>query len=522
VNIIDGTVPEGRGPGWHPYAPATGVELPSVVHDATDDDVAAAGAAAVRAFTGRDDDPRATAPLLARLADLVDAHSDALVDIAAEETGLAGPRLAGEVARTSGQLRLLAEVTAGGERLDLVIDTAVPAANRPDLRRMQLPLGPVAVFEASNFPLAFGVLGGDTAAALAAGCPVVVKAHPAHPGTAYRCGQLAAEAVAELGLDPGWFALLQGRSFDVGTALVRDPRIAAVAFTGSLSGGRALFDAAASRPDPIPVFAEMGAINPTFVLPGAAQGRVDELAGVIVGALTGSAGQLCTKPGLVIVPDGEEGETLAAALAAAFAQTEATPMLTPGMRQAFGSQSAHSAGLAGVQVLARQRRPDGPGFAEAGTLLRAGVEAWLGQPELRAEHFGPFGVVVCATAAERERILAGLDGTLAAAVFVPVADPTAGRDVVRRLSAIAGRVVVDGAPTGLPVGRATFHGGPWPATTTARDTSVGTAAIDRFRRGVCYQNASDMLLPDPLRDANPLGLPRWVDGRYTADAVRRP
>lgn len=522
--LIDGTSRPGAGDCWHPVASATGQPLSTSLRDVAPGDLDDAVSAATRAFRATADDHELRARLLGRIADLVDAELQELVELAMLESGLSRARLVGEVARTSGQLRLMATAVRGYERWDLVIDPAT--ADQPDVRRMMQPIGPVAVFEASNFPFAFGVLGGDTASALAAGCPVVVKAHPAHPLTADRCGRIAVRAVAELELDPGWFALVHGRSTGIGTALVQAPGIQAVAFTGSLAGGHALVRAAGERERPIPVYAEMGSLNPLVVLPGATTHRLSAVADALCAGLLGSGGQLCTKPGLVVLPAGDEGEELLTELGRRLEALEPVPLLTPQLAAAFESQVNASVATEGVQVIARQRQVgEADSTSRPGVLVRVSPQTWQSQNHLHEEHFGPFGVAVLCTPAQRTALLDELEGTLAASVWLPAGDDSAtAGDVaatVAQLTRVAGRVVVDATSAGLRVGRATQHGGPWPATSGARDTSVGTASIDRFLRGICFQGLPDSLLPDAVRDANPLGLQRQVGGVWTDGPVTR-
>jgi NADP-dependent aldehyde dehydrogenase len=455
--------------------------------------------------------PGARVGLLRALADALDADRDDLVPLAMAESGLPEPRLTGEVGRTSSQLRLFADVVADGGYLDVIVDPADPSATppRPDLRRWLEPLGPVLVFAASNFPFAFSVLGGDTASALAAGCPIVVKAHPSHPGLSKRVGDLAREVVAALGLPAGTFAVLYGD--DAGLAALRDPRIRASGFTGSTAGGRFLFDVASGRPDPIPFYGELGSINPAVVTPDAAAARGDEIARSFVGSMTLGTGQFCTKPGLLFLP---VGHGMGDALADAVRAVAAAPMLNGRMRDHLAAGRARLSAHPDVATIATADPAPATGAWASGALFRttaAAVGADAGV--LAAEYFGPNAVIVEYDGLdELTAALDAIDGTLTATLHAEGADSFAVADVVRILSRKAGRVVYNGWPTGVAVTWAMQHGGPWPATTSAGFTSVGAPAIQRWIRPVCYQDVPAALLPPALRDGNPWRVPRRVDG----------
>ncbi|MGF1527601.1 MAG: aldehyde dehydrogenase (NADP(+)), partial [Candidatus Competibacterales bacterium] len=387
---------------------------------------------------------------------------------------------------------------------------------RPDVRQYKIPLGPVAVFGASNFPLAFSVAGGDTASALAAGCPVVVRAHPAHPGTAALVGADIQLAVAACGMPPGTFSLLQGRGLAMGRALVQHPAIAAVGFTGSLGGGRAIFDLAAARPQPIPVYAEMGSVNPLFLMPRALEQRVEALAEGFVASLTLGCGQFCTNPGLIFAPAGPALEAWLEAGASRLRQHPAGVMLHGGILQAYGAGQAKVKATAGVSPVAEGQAA--PKRAQAG-LYRTTVANFLAHPELAEEVFGPAGLVVAVAGPEDYPAVArGLAGQLVAAVHWDAADGDIG-PLLSILETRVGRVLLNGFPTGVDVGHAMVHGGPYPATTAAHTTSVGTLAMERFLRPVCYQDVPDPLLPPALQNGNPLGLMRLVDGALTPDPL---
>lgn len=437
---------------------------------------------------------------LTALAERVDAAVDELVAIADEETGLGEGRLRGEIARTTSQLRMFASVVVEGSYLEAVIDHAVPEATppRPDLRRMLRPLGPVAVFAASNFPFAFSVLGGDTASALAVGCPVVVKAHPGHPRLAQRTAELAADALDAAGAPRGAFAVIHG--FEPGLELVDHPVTTAVAFTGSLAGGRALHDRATSRPVPIPFFGELGSLNPVVVTERADATRGKELAAGLAASFQLGAGQFCTKPGVVFVPEGSELEAALPELVA----SETPRMLTPSIAEGFSHGAARVRSVPGVAVLAA-----GDG---GGPVVAATDAATLGaaRDELLAEVFGPFTLLVrYGSRDELRAALDALEGTLTATLHAAVGESI--DDVLPRLEAVAGRVLFAGWPTGVAVTWSQHHGGPWPAT-TSQHTSVGATAVRRFLRPIVYQDAPQDALPPALREENPLGIPRRVDG----------
>ncbi|MCO7517500.1 aldehyde dehydrogenase (NADP(+)) [Pseudomonas guariconensis] len=454
---------------------------------------------------------------LETIAEQIEALGDALIDRAVAETGLPRPRILGERGRTCQQLRTFARTVRAGEWLDARVDSAQPQRQplaRPDLRQRQVALGPVAVFGASNFPLAFSVAGGDTASALAAGCPVVVKAHGAHPGTSELIGQALARAVAQCGLPEGVFSLLHGAGREVGIALVSDPRIKAVGFTGSRSGGMALNRAAQARPEPIPVYAEMSSINPVFLFDNALQARAEGLAQGFVASLTQGAGQFCTNPGLVIARQGPALERFVAAAAEHLAGIPAQTMLTPGIF------SAYQAGVAALgehaQAVASGQPALGPNQGQA-QLFVADASAFLANTALQAEVFGASSLIVaCRDAQQFEQVAEHLEGQLTATLHLDDDDLPAARALLPTLERKAGRLLVNGWPTGVEVCDAMVHGGPFPATLDARSTSVGTAAILRFLRPVCYQDFPDALLPTALKHDNPLHLRRLLDGQREA------
>ncbi|MBO6637993.1 MAG: aldehyde dehydrogenase (NADP(+)) [Roseitalea sp.] len=457
-------------------------------------DACTAAEAAFESFGCSSADERAV--FLERIADEIERRGDAITEIAMSETGLPAARLEGERGRTTGQLRLFADHIRKGDYLDRRHDPALPDRQplpRPDLRLIQRPVGPVAVFGASNFPLAFSTAGGDTASALAAGCPVVVKGHPAHPGT----GEIVAEAIDAArrvcDLHPGVFSFVHDGGTAVGAALVRDPRIRAVGFTGSLRGGRALFDLCAARPEPIPFFGELGSVNPVFLLPAALGRRGTEIAKGWAASLTMGAGQFCTNPGLAFAVAGEAADTFVASAADALRGIAPQTMLTQAMADVFCDGRDRIAGLAGVGTVVST----GSAGRQAGPhLFRADAETFLGHEALRDEVFGPLGVVVTLDSAEDMiEIARSLEGQLTATLHMGDADRPLARRLLPILERKAGRLLANGFPTGVEVADAMVHGGPYPASTNFGATSVGTLAIRRFLRPVCYQDMPEGLVP---------------------------
>ncbi|MFC9327294.1 aldehyde dehydrogenase (NADP(+)) [Kitasatospora sp. NPDC057015] len=497
--------------------PRTGEHRAQVAVEAGSSDVDRAVRAAAGAAHALADRPLRAA-LLRAAADHLERAADEVIAVADAESALGAPRLAGELARTTYQLREFAGIVEEGAYLDVVIDHADPALGRPDLRRIRTGLGVVAVFAASNFPLAFSVPGGDTASALAAGCPVVVKAHPDHPATGELCARLLRTAAASVGLPEDVVSLLHG--FDAGLALVRHPLTAAVGFTGSVRGGRALHDIAAARPRPIPFHGELGSLNPVVVTPAAAAGRAAEIGAGLAASFTLGNGQFCVKPGLVLIPAGEaDGSVLEKAVVEAAGRAPAAPLLDGRMRTAFLAGVRERAALPDVEeLLAAVEAPttDTPLAVRPGVLaVPAQLLAADGPHALLLEEcFGPVTVLArYRDPAELAVVLARLDGNLTATV--QFAADERGEDaaaLLRSLVPLAGRIVADGWPTGVAVAPAMHHGGPYPASTST-STSVGAGAIGRWLRPVSYQTVPQELLPAELHDGNPLGVPRRVDGR---------
>ena len=487
------------------FDPRTGLAVEDAVQESSPaelDDVLASASVASLDWAARPAAERAT--ILDHVAAALDAAADELVAIADRETALGATRLRGEVGRTSGQLRMFGDVLRDGGYVDAVISPARADVGQPDIRRMLEPIGPVAVFAASNFPFAFSVAGGDTASALAAGCAVVVKAHEAHPATSALTAAIVTAALQSAGAPPELFAVVYGR--DVGTALVQHGAIKAVGFTGSQRGGRALFDLATRRPDPIPFYGELGSSNPVVILPGAAADDPDGLAKAYIGSLTMGTGQFCTNPGLLLVP---EDRALLAAIAQAAESAPAGPMLTSGMRDAYDSAAQRLSTTGDVSVLGAGQGGHTDGWDVIPRVFQTDTEAFVPHTELQDEVFGPAGLVVTYGSQEQlKTAVKALGGSLAAAVHAaPRELPLAG-ELLGLLRQRAGRVIFNGWPTGVAVVWAMHHGGPWPATTAPRDTSVGARAIGRWLAPVAYQGWPDELLPPELRDDNPLRIPR--------------
>jgi 2,5-dioxopentanoate dehydrogenase len=517
--LIAGTPVQGSGQPIHAFDPSTGQVLEPPYNYGDESDVDAACAAAATAFAAyRSTSAEERARFLETIAANIEAISEHLIARAVAESGLPQARITGEVGRTTGQLRLFAGVLREGSWNDARIDPAVPDRTplpRPDIRQRSIPLGPVAVFGASNFPLAFSVAGGDTASALAAGCPVVVKGHDAHPGTSELVGRAITDAVADAGLPAGTFSLLFGSGPGLGTALVTDPRIRAVGFTGSRFAGTALVAAAAGRPEPIPVYAEMSSINPVFLLDGALAGRGADLGRAFVASLTMGSGQFCTNPGLVIAVDGPGLDAFLTAARDTLAQSSATPMLTPGIAANYADGVSRLSGEA--DLIVRGEASDNQTSCRA-ALFATDAASLLSSETLQAEVFGSSSLIVrCADAAEMRTVAENIEGQLTATVHADESDYDDAGQLLPLLELKAGRILFDGWPTGVEVGHAMVHGGPYPATSDSRSTSVGSRAIERFLRPVCYQDVPKPLLPSVIADDNPDHLWRRVDGRLVQD-----
>ena len=498
------------------HDPSTGDALAPDISSAGIEDVAAACALAHKAaLTYGTTSPETRAAFLEAIASEIEGIGDDLIVRAMRESGLPRPRLEGERGRTTGQLRLFAELVRQGDWLDATIDPALPdraPLPRPDLRRMNVPVGPVAVFGASNFPLAFSVAGGDTASALAAGCPVVVKGHPSHPGTGELVARAIQRAVTASGLPAGTFSYLPGETNALGAALVGDPRIKAVGFTGSRGGGLALVRIAAGRPEPIPVYAEMSSINPVILFPAALEARGAALAEAYVQSLTMGAGQFCTNPGLVIAVGGPALDAFVSAAGKTLGRSLPATMLSPGIHANFEKGVGALAGHSAVETVARGEPAQGVNQA-VGALFQTSAGNFLDDPALADEVFGSSSIIVrCRDMAEVAKVVAGLEGQLTATLQLDDADIADARALLPILADRVGRILANGWPTGVEVTHAMVHGGPYPATSDGRTTSVGTLAIHRFLRPVAFQNLPAALLPPAISDDNDWDIARRVDG----------
>jgi NADP-dependent aldehyde dehydrogenase len=501
------------------FNPYTQTELPGDFAVATVEEVNRAAEKAWQAwqeyryFSGRQ-----KAVFLRAIAAELEALGDELVLRVMEETALPRGRVEGERGRTCGQLRMFADLVEEGSWVQAIIDTALPERQplpRVDIRNMLQSTGPVVVFTASNFPLAFSTAGGDTAAALAAGCPVIVKAHASHAGTHALVSGAILKAAREAQMPDGVFSALQDSGIRVGTQLVQHPRVQSVAFTGSFQGGMALFKAAQQRHDPIPVFAEMGSVNPVFVLPGKLQQEASQLAAEIAGSVNLGAGQFCTNPGIVVVQEGPEADVFVDALKQAFATLVPSVMLNRGIYDNYQRARAHCLNVEGVQVTYMEPSRENERWEAYPAVAHTTGANFLAQPALQEEVFGPFTLLVrCSGKAEMLAVAESFKGQLTATVFGVPAELPEWRGLVTGLAEKVGRLIFNGVPTGVEVGHAMQHGGPFPAATDGRFTSVGSSAIRRFVRPVAYQNWPDEWLPPALQEANPLGIARIVNGKW--------
>ncbi|MDX5595382.1 aldehyde dehydrogenase (NADP(+)) [Pseudovibrio sp. SPO723] len=492
---------------------ATGLATDRLYCEASQADVEAAVIAAEAAFPAYAATKAAQrAAFLLTIADEIEARGEAITKIAMIESALPEARLNGERGRTTGQLRFFADYIEKGECFDLRVDPALPdraPMPRPDLRLINRPIGPVAVFGASNFPLAFSTAGGDTASALAAGCPVVVKGHPAHPGTSELVAEAILAAMESCRMPLGTFSLIQGAGHQSGAALVAHPLIKAVGFTGSLRGGRALFDIAVSRPEPIPFYGELGSVNPVFLFPEALAARGEEMANGWAASLTMGVGQFCTNPGVVVGVEGEALSTFVNVATEALGAVGPQPMLTGGIAQAYDGEVNRRAGASDVIALLPPKPSEGCAVSPA--VFSVAADQWLSDESLQQEVFGPAAVVVrCKDVAEMLAVAGALEGQLTATLMVDSGDLGAARPFVPVLERKAGRLLCNGFSTGVEVSHAMMHGGRYPASTDVRSTSVGSKAIERFLRPVSYQNFPEALQPDEIRDGS--GLPRLQDG----------
>jgi alpha-ketoglutaric semialdehyde dehydrogenase len=525
LSLLGSRLASGRGPSFHALNPADGRQLLPAYHSATREELDSAACLAAEAFPIYSRLPgKQKAEFLRSIAAHIEEIAEPLVARAVQETALPAPRLVGETARTCNQLRLFADLIEEGSWVSARIDPALPERKplpRSDIRSMLRPLGPVAVFAAGNFPLAFSVAGGDTASALAAGNPVIVKAHAAHPGTSELVGHAVREAVGQHSLPEGVFSLLFDAGFEIGTKLVSHRAISAVGFTGSRAGGDALRQAAASRSEPIPVFAEMGSINPLFILPGAMRERGQQIAAGLHASMTLGAGQFCTKPGLVLLANDDPARLFARKLCDLVASPTSFTLLNPGIQSAYNKGVAQRSQSPSAQKLAEGPAPAGSGCAAAAVVFQADVEEFLRDPSLGEELFGPSTLLINYSTREHLLQLArSLEGHLTATIHGTEQDLAGYRDLVEILENKVGRIIFNGFPTGVEVCHAMVHGGPYPATSDSRTTSVGTMAILRFARPVCFQDFPQQALPEELQNSNPLGIWRLLDGRLTRDPIR--
>jgi 2,5-dioxopentanoate dehydrogenase len=523
-NIIGSEFSAAGEATFQAFNPREGSAIATMFHEATDSEIGKAGELAARAAEelqalGASE----TADFLEAIIGEILGLGDELIEKANEETALGPDRLRGERDRTTNQLKLFADVVREGSWVDARIDTPQPDRKpvpKPDLRRMLQPIGPVAVFGASNFPLAFSVAGGDTASALAAGNPVIVKAHPAHPGTSELVGNAIARAVRKKSLPSGTFSLLHGFSPRVSMALVMNEHVKAVAFTGSQRAGRALFDAAAKRPQPIPVFSEMGSVNPVFLLKSALQKNAESTAAGFYRSMTLGVGQFCTCPGLAFGVNGEGVKDFAEYLSKQVEAAGAGTMLNAAIAKAYTQSFERAAKIPGVEARVSVREADAQHTEGRPGFMVADARIWLQHKELQEEIFGPSTVVVaCASQAEILECARSLEGTLTATIHGEPDELAEQHALLAILQRKAGRLLFNGYPTGVEVGYAMQHGGPYPASTDSRFTSVGTAAIYRFARPVCYQNFPEEALPAELRNRNPGGIWRMIDGRFTKESL---
>lgn len=493
------------------FNPLSGEALNHQFVEATDAEIDQAVVLAQKAFqTYRSIDPQKKADFLDAIADEINALGEILIETASLESGLPTARFTGERGRTTYQLKLFAKVVREGSWVEARIDHGNKEKRKPDLRQIHTPLGPVGIFGASNFPLAFSVAGGDTASALAAGCPVVVKGHPAHPGTSELVGRAILVAAEKTGMPDGVFSLVQGKSIAVGMGIVNHPLIKAIGFTGSLRGGRAIFDAASQRPEPIPVFAEMGSTNPVFILPGAMAERGSKIANSYAKSVTLGVGQFCTNPGMVFGLAGEKTESFIREAGEHLEAISPGTMLTKGIQTSF--ESGIEKLTENAQLVAKGE-PTDTAYGAAAHLLTAPASQLLEHPDLAEEVFGPSSIIF--QAKDKEELLAiarNLDGHLTTTLHGTADELPEYADLIAILEQKVGRLIINGYPTGVEVAHAMVHGGPYPATTDSRSTSVGTAAIKRFARPICYQNFPETLMPPELHDRNPRGIMRMVDG----------
>lgn len=503
--------------------PITNAIIPDSFYVATEEDVNNALDKAKKAFPIFSETTlEKRAEFLETVATEIENLGEELIKRASEETGLPEARITGERGRTVGQLRMFANYIKEGNWVEATIDTAIPdraPIPKVDLRKMMKPLGPVVVFGSSNFPLAFSVAGGDTAAAFAAGCPVVVKAHNGHPGASALVGQAITAAAKKCDMPDGTFSLLFDNGFKIGTALVEHPNTTAVGFTGSISGGRALFDIAAKRPNPIPIFAEMGSINPVLLLPEALNVSGEQIANDYAGSITVGGGQFCTNPGLLMGIKGESLESFKGYLKTAFTQTNPGTMLHQGIGKAYVQNSDSLLSEPEVEVLTKSETEANIGEGRPIIATASGAQ-FINNPALHEEVFGPFSLLIeCENAEELEYCIEALQGQLTGTLMGETSDFASFSNAIKLLENKVGRLIFNGVPTGVEVCPSMQHGGPYPASTDARFTAVGVHSIKRFLRPVSFQNTPNEFLPNALKNENPNGTLRLVNGKYSTDSL---
>jgi 2,5-dioxopentanoate dehydrogenase len=496
--------------------PATEEKISPVFHEATTNEINKAITKAENAFTiysGKSGKEKAK--FLETIAEEILELGDDLIERCNKETGLPIARLTGERGRTVNQLKLFAEILKEGSWVEARIETAIPDRQplpKPDIRSMYKALGPVGIFGASNFPLAFSVAGGDTASALAAGCTVIFKAHPAHPGTCELVASAIIKAVKKINMPDGTFSMVHGRSNEVGMAIVNHPLIKAIGFTGSYKGGKAIYDSAVKRPEPITVYAEMGSTNPVFILPGALRERKEEIAKGLTTSVTLGVGQFCTNPGLVFIEESKDAEAFQKSAIENFINVDAGTMLTSRIQNAYQNGIKNITEKQGIQVLAKGKT-SGEIREGIAYLFQANTNSFLNNENLQEEIFGPSTLTIIAN--NKEELLKAaqeLHGHLTVTLQATREDLENYKDLISVLERKAGRLIINGFPTGVEVCHSMVHGGPFPATTDSRSTSVGTLAVNRFVRPVSYQNFPDEILPDELKNDNPLSIWRLVNG----------
>lgn len=517
LSIIGSKRGRKSGITFNAFEPYAGVAIEPPFHSAEPEELETAAELAEQARIPYGRTPaRERAQFLRTIAESIEALGDTLIARASLETGLPNARFVGERGRTCGQLRMFADVLDEGSWVDARIDHAIPDRQpipKPDIRSMLRPIGPVAVFCASNFPLAYSVAGGDTASALAAGCPVIVNAHIAHPGTAELVGIAVAKAVKICGMPEGTFSLLFSDGYDLGQALVKHPVIKAVGFTGSRRGGRALMDLAAARPEPIRVYTEMSSVNPTFILPNSIRERGDSIVAGLHASVTGGVGQFCTKPGLVFVPSDRESDVFVSKLRGLMTQTEPLPLLTKGIRDSYNS--ANEKRETEVEIASSNNNSRLAGFAVDPSIFETSADGFLADPGLSEEIFGPTTLLIRSNGHEDLLSIAhSLEGQLTASIHGTEDDLHEYADLVAILETKVGRLIFNGFSTGVEVCPSMVHGGPYPATSDSRSTAVGSRAITRFARLVCFQNFPDASLPDELKEDNPYDIWRLVDNEF--------